>query len=179
MKNKKRLQCLSTVLLCLLALGLVQFTGSACGGDSLPSNVKISSWNLVDSGKHCDWDARSSAYHSYVVTGANTWNAYKAGVLRPDSASTLEDVRISDVNKSDVRWAGATYSNGIIHLNKYYMDSYANNKRLMVVTHELGHALGLDDNNCSTSNVMYPDVSTVTTLSVNDKASYDAAYARY
>ena len=41
---------------------------------------------------------------SYINTGAATWNAYKSGVIRKDSAFVVEDVYVSDVNASN-GWA--------------------------------------------------------------------------
>lgn len=45
----------------------------------------VQTWDLVDSGKHLDYDGNST-YMSYINTGAATWNAYKSGVIRKDSA---------------------------------------------------------------------------------------------
>lgn len=36
----------------------------------------VQTWDLVDSGKHLDYDGNST-YMSYINTGAATWNAYK------------------------------------------------------------------------------------------------------
>lgn len=102
----------------------------------------VQTWDLVDSGKHLDYDGNST-YMSYINTGAATWNAYKSGVIRKDSAFVVEDVYVSDVNASN-GWAGMTYSSGKIELNTYYMSGYSNSKKQNVATHELGHALGLD-----------------------------------
>lgn len=57
----------------------------------------VQTWDLVDSGKHLDYDGNST-YMSYINTGAATWNAYKSGVIRKDSAFVVEDVYVSDVN---------------------------------------------------------------------------------
>lgn len=51
----------------------------------------VQTWDLVDSGKHLDYDGNST-YMSYINTGAATWNAYKSGVIRKDSAFVVEDV---------------------------------------------------------------------------------------
>lgn len=50
----------------------------------------VQTWDLVDSGKHLDYDGNST-YMSYINTGAATWNAYKSGVIRKDSAFVVED----------------------------------------------------------------------------------------
>lgn len=60
----------------------------------------VQTWDLVDSGKHLDYDGNST-YMSYINTGPATWNAYKSGVIRKDSAFVVEDVYVSDVNASN------------------------------------------------------------------------------
>lgn len=121
----------------------------------------------------------NSTYMSYINTGAATWNAYKSGVIRKDSAFVVEDVYVSDVNASN-GWAGMTYSSGKIELNTYYMSGYSNSKKQNVATHELGHALGLDHS--TSTDVMDAAITGHTStqaLSQNDKDSYDAAYNNY
>lgn len=137
--------------------------------------VKLLGWDLVDSGKHLDWDG-STAYQTQFNSAVTTWNNYKSGIIRPDSASVIEDVAISDFYEVSTT-AGVTNSGGTIKFNTYHMDDYSTTQRQNVATHELGHALGLDHN--TSSDVMYAYVSTITSLSANDKASYDSAYANY
>lgn len=48
---------------------------------------------------------------------------------------------------------------------------------LNTLIHEFGHALGLGHNDVN--DVMYYKANSVTTLSTNDKRSYDAAYSHY
>ncbi|WP_236712717.1 matrixin family metalloprotease [Peribacillus muralis] len=139
------------------------------------ATVKTLSWNLVDSGKHMDWDG-STKYQTQFNAGVKTFNGYKSGVIRKDTAKVIQDVAISDYSeKSSV--AGVTSSRGTIKFNKYVMDTLTATKKQNVATHELGHALGLAHN--TSSDVMYGYVSTKTSLSANDKASYAAAYKKY
>ncbi|MCK1992180.1 M57 family metalloprotease [Peribacillus muralis] len=139
------------------------------------ATVKTLSWNLVDSGKHMDWDG-STKYQTQLNAGVKTLNGYKSGVIRKDTAKVIQDVAISDYSeKSSV--AGVTSSRGTIKFNKYVMDTLTATKKQNVATHELGHALGLAHN--TSSDVMYEYVSTKTSLSANDKASYAAAYKKY
>lgn len=147
-------------------------------GTTAFAKAYVQSWDLVDSGKHLDYDGNST-YMSYIKTGASTWNNYKSGVIRPDSASVVEDVYVSDVDSAN-GWAGMTYSNGKIELNKYYMSNYSTNKITNVAAHELGHALGLDHS--TTADLMDASITSHTStqaLSQNDKDSYDGAYKNY
>ncbi|NMD72845.1 matrixin family metalloprotease [Bacillus sp. DNRA2] len=113
---------------------------------------------------------------SYVRTAASTWNAYKSGVIRPDSLTVVEDVYCSDYSESSGIDAYTT-GGGAIWFNTRNLGSKGSAEKLNVATHELGHALGLGYN--QTTDVMYMYTSTRTTLSANDKASYDAASILY
>lgn len=135
----------------------------------------INSWNLVDIGKHLDYDGNSS-YMSYVKKGASKWNSYKSGVIRADSWKVLEDVYVSDINKANGA-TGVTYSTGKIELNKYYLKNSSSNEIQNTVTHELGHALGLAHS--TSGNIMYYSQTSRVSLGSNDKDSYDAAYKKY
>lgn len=160
----------------VLSLGLV--TVLAFSFLSVPASAAsyILGWDLVDSGKHLDYDGNSK-YMSYVSTGASIWNSYKSGVIRKDSLTVIQDVYISDI--SSVNGAtGTTSANGKIQLNAYYLDKCTYSQIVNTVTHELGHALGLDHGPSSTD-IMYTSQTSVNSLSKNDKDSYDAAYNLY
>ncbi|MDR2526236.1 MAG: cell surface protein [Oscillospiraceae bacterium] len=183
-------RALSASLLSVALLGVAAaFGGADCGtstnGTTTISIITSIPHDLVDSGKHCDYDSNQSKYDSYVKTAVATWNAYKPGVFRPDDGKVLQDVRISDVNNEGNGWTGITnLAFAYIHLNKAYLDdpsyNFNYNNILHTVTHELGHALGLDENNDGLpTNVMRQGKRENISLSTDDKASYDAAYARY
>lgn len=133
-------------------------------------------WNLVDSGKHLDYDGNSK-YMSYADTAAFTWNSHKSGVIRKDSIWVIQDLYISDVYRVDGS-TGVTYSNGKIELNTYYLDKCTYSQILNTVTHEIGHALGLAHSPSKLSVMYYAQTST-TTLSKDDKDSYNTAYTFY
>lgn len=165
---RKIRKLLSFILCLVLTLSML----SIC---AFSTTTAILSWHLVDSGKHLDWSG-STAYLSQFNAAVTTWNNYKSGVIRKDSWNTINDVTISDFSEvSSV--AGVTSSNGTIKFNKYVMNDLSSDKRKNVCIHELGHALGLAHN--LNGDVMYTYVSSVISLSANDKASYDLSYNRY
>ncbi|WP_222429821.1 matrixin family metalloprotease [Paenibacillus agilis] len=139
------------------------------------ASVSLLGWDLVDSGKRMDWDG-SSAYISQFNSGVSLWNSYKSGVIRKDTITTIQDLAISDYYEVSST-AGVTSSAGTIRFNNYQMAGYTSTKKLNVAIHEIGHALGLGHN--TSADVMYAYVSNNTALSVNDRASYDAAYLTY
>ncbi|MET4561165.1 hypothetical protein ABIA69_002310 [Lysinibacillus parviboronicapiens] len=145
--------------------------------DAAIISVKIIGYSMVDSGKHLDW-GHDTAYVSSVRAGAKTWNAYKSGVIREDTATTIQDVWIYDYYQRNNYPGTTTYgSSNTIAFNSYHMDGYNSTKKQHVATHELGHALGLDEN--LTGDIMDPVANTNVSLTFNDKASYDAAYQKY
>lgn len=111
-----------------------------------------------------------------INAAVNIWNNYKSGVIRKDSWNTINDVTISDYYEVSST-AGVTAKAGTIKFNTYQMDNYTTSKKRNVCAHELGHALGLAHN--QKGDIMYAYVSIVTSLSANDKASYNASYKRY
>ena len=138
--------------------------------------VSLNTWDLVDSGKHLDWSGKTK-YSSYVTTATKKWNAYKKGIIRKDTVSTINDVTVSDYHKKDKKW-GVASKEGTIKFNTYNMDKDKDDDagRLNTVMHEFGHALGLGHN--ERKDVM-SKFSDVTELTENDKKSYDAAYKKY
>jgi hypothetical protein len=140
------------------------------------ANIYINSptyFDLVDSGKHMDYDGNSQ-YMLDVCAAATYWNAYKSGVIREDSISVIQDVWITDIN-SPTDDPGVTSSAGIIYFNSYFLNSNSINYKRMTIMHELGHGLGLGHS--TAGSVMYADSSTIAILlSQNDKDSYDFVY---
>lgn len=137
--------------------------------------INLLSWDLVDSGKHSDWDG-STSYISVFKYGINQWNGYKAGVFRADTSTTVRDIFVLDYNRIDGVNA-STHSDGYIYFNYYYMSKLSTTRQQNVATHELGHALGIDHNVSGT--VMYKKDSTVNKITATDKSNYDAAYKKY
>lgn len=156
--------------LAFICLGVV-----AIPGVEVHAAAKINTWDLVDSGKHMDYNGNSK-YMSYVKTGANTWNSYKKGVIRPYSKNVAQDVYCNDTSVNN-NVNATTYSNGKITFNKKNMDKKNSAGKQNVATHELGHCLRLGHN--ASTDIMYSYSTSKTTLSTNDKKSYDAAYKKY
>lgn len=145
----------------------------------------------VDSGKHLDWSG-STAYSSNWNTGVNTWNNYKSGVIRKDGLLTVSDVTISDVSSlygntialtvQSYTGSGGKSSSATIKFSIPQMNSLSSIKKTIVCTHELGHTLGLDENNNSTGGtnvVMYNIINSNTSNNVlhnEDKMNYDYMY---
>ena len=62
------------VVACIMAIMMVQ-----CGESQ--AAVKVMRWHLVDSGKHLDWDGKTT-YKSQLEGAIKVWNSYKKGVIR-------------------------------------------------------------------------------------------------
>lgn len=173
--NKKGL---TVVCIMLLLLFIIPYVAKAW----VTYTIALMSWDLVDSGKHLDY-TDNSKYTSYINQAINTWESYKSGIIRKDTLTTVNDVTFSDVESLGVDAAGLTINaqtskSGTIKFSTNVMDSFSSEKKLNVVTHEIGHALRLDHRNESDS-VMYSYATTNTSLSTGDKRNYDAAYEEY
>jgi hypothetical protein len=158
----------------LIVLIILSFT-FAVSSLSVFATGYIQTWNLVDSGKHLDYDG-NSIYMSNFRSGVNKWEGYKSGIIRPDSASVIEDVYASDYSTVNSTNA-VTSSAGTIKFNKYNMNNYTSTVRTRIATHELGHSLGLGHS--TPSDIMYMYTPQTSSLTQNDKDSYNAAYTMY
>jgi hypothetical protein len=139
---------------------------------------KLSAWDLVDSGKHLDWSG-GTKYKSAFNKVVNTWNKYKPGVIRKDTALTVADVKILDNPTQRSEIVATTNRAGEIIFNTAIMDGRSVKSRRNTCTHELGHALGLADRTKITKCIMYEANSEIVNLKNADRISYDAAYKRY
>lgn len=133
-------------------------------------------WDLVDDGKHLDWDS-DTKYLSSVKSGVNLWEGHRSGVIRPDSIFVVQDVFISDYYEVSTTM-GYTSSNGTIKFNDYHFEDMTSAQRIKTATYELGHALGLDHTD-GTNDIMKQGKLSITSLSSTDKSSYDEAYNNY
>lgn len=131
---------------------------------------------MVDSGKHLDWDS-DTKYVSTVRSAVDLWEEHRSGVIREDSLLVIQDVFISDYNEV-TNTIAYTSASGKIKLNDDHFDSMTPNQRLHTVTHEFGHALGLDHTS-GKNDIMQQGKLALTSLSQTDKDSYDEAYDTY
>lgn len=128
-------------------------------------------WDLVDSGKHLDWEG-SSIFMSQFKQAIPIWEAIPGGVdIRPDSATVIEDVYVSDYSKAGTSTLAYTSSSGVIKFNKTTLGAEGSSTKLNVAIHELGHAQRLDHS--TSTQIMYKYATTKTTLGTTDKSVYN------
>ena len=135
------------------------------------------SWDLVDSGKHLDYYADDSAYKSYVETAVSVWNGHKQGVIREDNLLRTREVEVVDFQTLE-NASGLMDPNGTLKINSSFMNSVEENKKINLLVHEIGHALGMG-HITGKNNVMSYVVNTKITLTESNTVSYDMAYDRY
>lgn len=135
------------------------------------------SWDLVDSGKHLDWDG-STVYLNEFNYGVSQWNSQISGVIRKDTAFITEDVAIMDVFAGNNGVPAETFLAGSIKFNRSLMDGYNTVFKKYITTHELGHALRLDHRYDLTS-IMQATVQGYCTLNNDDITHFQYAYNNY
>ena len=168
--------------------------------ESYDRSIKLQSWNLVDTGGHCDWDCDTDTYASMVRKAANAWNDYIGDeVFRPDAWNIVQDVTIKELEKDleNKGYYAATYNNDIFEngLQANSIEIYTNAmnelesdlQRQKVVMHEFGHALGLAHNRTKDhaaseklANIMQQGQLPYSTfISLDDRASAQDAYENF
>jgi len=161
----------------LISIGLAVCLTLAFSATAYASDVHSSGSSFVDTGE-IRWTA-NNWYSSDRTTAISNWNNLDPINILPDTAWSIADVDFTDVNRSDVTWAGMTYlSYGSIQVNNFYLDQYGSNTRTNVFAHEIGHGLGIGDHTSSTYQgcLMYWRVQSVTTPQSHDIADYNALW---
>jgi pregnancy-associated plasma protein-A len=89
---------------------------------------------------------QSTRYSREFYLARDAWNALGRINIAADTGSTINDLHVSDVNKSTVTWSGrweASAGQDDIYLNGHFLANYTYPQVRGVIAHELGHALRL------------------------------------
>lgn len=123
----------------------------------------------------CDWghpgiSYKSNMSSSYETLRSNSMvNWSNNTVISFNASSSNPDFTIIDGGYGNTGWDGITYwscSGGtfvkgtLVRINRYWTKNYSNHKTRSVISHELGHVVGLDHrttSNCTGRSVMYPN----------------------
>ncbi|MDZ7912887.1 MAG: M57 family metalloprotease [Rhodococcus sp. (in: high G+C Gram-positive bacteria)] len=109
--------------------------------------------------------------NAYSAATAN-WNSKGKVTVRPSANSTeaVYQQTVIDVNRSDVTWLGIFSKPTGIRMNSHFLDSKSNKTIENVMTHELGHAIGLK-HSCD-NNIMKSTATEQLTFGDVDNHSY-------
>jgi hypothetical protein len=114
----------------------------------------------------------STKYPYEMSLATSTWNALgNVSIVATTSTTTLQ---IYEDSFDDFAWKGkwnpSEFFPDFLILNTYHLDQNTSSEIQNTITHELGHALGLDHS--FTGNVMYYYQSSQTTLGSQDENDY-------
>lgn len=172
MKKFKVLVTIFLVLAVMLNVGFIMFNANVDKANA--SSLKINSWNLVDSGKHLDWDGNSTFTETWALS-VSAWNAVH-NIIRPDSWRWIQDVWVTGYYTANDNVMGYCTSGGTIAFNGFYFNTMTNDERQKTQMHEIGHALGLDENNTSLNSIMKQGRRAQVTLAMEDVEAFDYLY---
>lgn len=104
------------------------------------------------------------------------WNALGKIKIAADTSTTIQDLTYSDVYSTE-DWTGLySPSSGAdsIKFNDRFFETRTDSWNKKTATHELGHALGINDHTASTYSgiIMFGTASQVTSLQTHDKDDY-------
>lgn len=160
-------------LACVLACGVLSTPAFAAGHFIGNDSVDGREIRWEDETQYDD--ARKHAINAWDNSSLNKVN------IAPDAWNTITDLEWRDANRTDVTWDGRwTPRTGAdrIHLNVAFLKGYSKAKRRGVATHELGHALGINDH--STRGIIMcgntQGRGSVTTPQAHDKTDYHSLW---
>jgi Concanavalin A-like lectin/glucanases superfamily/Dual-action HEIGH metallo-peptidase len=125
----------------------------------------------------------STTYVSELTVAVNTWNAQGHIGVASATMARPADLLVSDTSTADVVWDGGWCASSLpgcpatdtIYLNQYYLNTHPNSSIQRTITHEFGHALGL--NHSVFGNIMFylgaGTSEASTTLGSQDKSDYN------
>ncbi|MCY6355293.1 matrixin family metalloprotease [Clostridium sp. ZS2-4] len=134
----------------------------------------------VDNGKIAYED--KTKYDTELNYAVNKWNELKKVKIQQDTWTTLSDLIVCDTYNSDVEWPARYVHPPIltdeIQINDYYMKGNRITKleKKCAITHEFGHALGLDHS--PKGNIMYKYLQNMANLGSQDIYDYQYLWGK-
>lgn len=123
----------------------------------------------------------STKYNDAKDWAIDQWNALGKVKIAPDTWWTYADLQWRDTSSSKVNWSAAwasTPGTDVIFMNDFYLSSDSDFYRRTAATHEMGHALGIDDHYGTEyeNQLMYHEAWGVNTPQSHDIEDYNSLW---